>query len=216
MDSNCQAATLLEELREAIVVKPLQPYSDREHLVNHISQIVSCCKNLVVLDEQNRTVQFTHQTVKMFLFDSFRDQANANFHFKQQETDHYVGETCVTYLDFNDFKRKLIRKRPPLPTPEAILEASLSVAPNSTSKSVWKKVARLREHRKGYNPSPMHVFTGTALQNKLGAVRGLQTEHPFLSYAAEYWLHHCANLRKQKAKLGIYGKNYYFLKRSQP
>ncbi|MCJ1348383.1 hypothetical protein MMC31_006614, partial [Peltigera leucophlebia] len=191
---------LLEELREAIAVKPLQPYSDRERLVNHISQIVSCCENLVVLDEQNRTVQFTHQTVKMFLLDSFRDQANANFHFEQQETDHYVGEICVTYLNFDDLKRKLIRKGPPLPTPEAILEASLSVGPNSPSKSVWKKVARLREHRKGYNPSPMHVFTGTALHNNLGALRESQTEHPFLSYAAEYWLHHCANFKKKKSQ----------------
>ncbi|MCJ1349227.1 hypothetical protein MMC31_007463, partial [Peltigera leucophlebia] len=191
---------LLEELREAIAVEPLQPYSDRERLVNDTSQIVSCCENLVVLDEQDRTVQFTHQTVKMFLLDSFRDQANENFHFDQRETDHFVGEICVTYLNFNDFKRKLMRKGPPLPTPEAILEASLSVGPNSTSKSVWKKVAHLREHRRGHNPSPMHVFTGTALDNNLGVVRGLQTEHPFFSYAAEYWLHHCADFKKTKSQ----------------
>ncbi|MCJ1349212.1 hypothetical protein MMC31_007448, partial [Peltigera leucophlebia] len=191
---------LLEELREAIAVEPLQPYSDPERLVNDMSLIVSCCENLIVLDEQDKTVQFTHQTVKMFLLDGFRDRANANFHFKQREIDHYVGEICVTYLNFNDFKRKLIRKGPPLPTPEAILEASLSVGPSSTSKSVWKKVARVREYRRGYNPEPMHMFTGMVLHNNFGAVRGLQTEHPFVSYAAEYWLHHCADFKRTKTQ----------------
>ncbi|MCJ1348387.1 hypothetical protein MMC31_006619 [Peltigera leucophlebia] len=191
---------LLEELREAIAVEPLQPYFDPKRLVNDMSQIVSYCENLIVLDEQDKTVQFTHQTVKVFLLDGLRHQANANFHFEQRETDHYVGEICVTYLNFNDFKRKLVRKGPPLPTPEAILEASLSIGLKSTSKSVWKKVARLKEHRRGYNPSPMHVFTGTALQNTLGAVREVQTKHSFLSYAAEYWLHHCADFKRSKTR----------------
>ena len=56
-------------------VEPLQPYSDPERLVNDMSQIVSWCGNLIVLDG---TVQFTHQTVKMFLLDGFWDQNNAD------------------------------------------------------------------------------------------------------------------------------------------
>lgn len=61
---------LIEELREAIAVERLQPYTDPERLVNKLSQIVSCCGNLIVLGEQDDTVQLTHQTVKMFLFDN--------------------------------------------------------------------------------------------------------------------------------------------------
>lgn len=111
-----------------------------------------------------------------------------------------MGEICVTYLNFNDFQRKLIRKGPSLPTPEAILRASLSVGSNSIGKSVWKKVAWLRKHRRESNTDPVHVFTGTVLQNTLGALRELQTEHPFLSYAAEYWLHHCADFKRTKTQ----------------
>ncbi|MCJ1347158.1 hypothetical protein MMC31_005379 [Peltigera leucophlebia] len=188
---------LLEELREAMAIEPLQPYSDRERLINDMSQIVSCCESLIVLDEQDTTVQFTHQTVRMFLLDGFRDQVNANFHFEQRESNHYLGEICVTYLNFNDFQRKLIRRGPPLPTPEAILEASLSADPG---KSVWKKVAGLRKLHRGYTRNPTHVVTGTALHNSLGSLRGLQTEHPFLSYAAKYWLHHCADFKKTKTQ----------------
>ncbi|MCJ1346754.1 hypothetical protein MMC31_004972 [Peltigera leucophlebia] len=192
---------LLEELREAIAVETLQPYSDPERLVNDMSQIMSWCGNLIVLDEQDGTVQFTHQTVKIFLLESFRDQANADFHFEQQEINHYAGEICVTYLNFNDFKRKLIRqpKRLSLPTPEAILGATLSVEPSSTSTSVWKKVARLREYRRGYNPNPTYFFTGAALQDDK-AVRELQTEHPFVFYAAKFWLHHSANFERARTQ----------------
>ena len=193
---------LLEELREAIAVEPLQPYSDPERLVNELSQIVSCCGNLIVLDEHDETVQFTHQTVKKFLLDSYTDKTNASFHFEQQETSHYVGEICVTYLNFNDFERKLIRKprKRPLPTPEAILAVSLSDNPNSIRKSVWKKVARLRGHPREYNSDPSHAFTGVDLHNDSEAIRELYTEHPFVSYAAEYWLHHCADFEREKTQ----------------
>ncbi len=194
---------LLEELREALSVEPLQLYSDPERLVNDMGQIVSWCGNLIVLDEQDGTVQFTHKTVKIFLLDSFWDQTNEDFHFEQREIDYHAGEICVTYLNFNDFKTKLIRqpKEIPLPTPELILRTSLSVGSNSTSKSIWKKVARLRGHRKGYNPNSTHVFHGATMHNGFGAVRELQREHPFVSYAAEYWLHHSANFTRTEVRI---------------
>ncbi|MCJ1345587.1 hypothetical protein MMC31_003794, partial [Peltigera leucophlebia] len=194
---------LLEELREALGVEPLQPYSDPGRLINDMSQILSWCGNLIVLDEQDGTVQFTHQTVKMFLLDSSQDQTNADFHFEQRKIENYAGEICVTYLNFNDFKTKLIRqpKELPLPTPEEILRVTLSVDPGSTSKSIWTKVARLREHRRRYNPNPTHVFTGAALLNDLGASRDLQIGHPFVSYAAKYWLHHSATFERTKTQI---------------
>lgn len=83
---------LIEELREAIAVEVLQSYSNPQRHVNGMSQILSWCGNLIVLDEEDGTVQFTHQTVKMFLLDSFRDQAFAEFHFRKPEIDHYAGE----------------------------------------------------------------------------------------------------------------------------
>ena len=42
---------LLEEIREAIGVEFLQPYSNPERLVNDMSQNVSWCGNIIVLDE---------------------------------------------------------------------------------------------------------------------------------------------------------------------
>ena len=194
---------LLEEIREAISVEPLQPYSDPERLVNDMSQIVSWCGNLIVLDEQDGTVQFTHQTVKMFLLDSFRDQSNADFHLEHRKIENHAGEICVTYLNFNDFKTKLMKqpKELSLPVTGEILRATLSINPDSISKSFWKKVARLREHRRGYNPNPDNVITGTTLHHDMGTGKELQTEHPFVSYAAKFWIYHTANFERIKTPI---------------
>ena len=155
-----------------------------------------------MLDEQDGTVHFTHQTVKMFLLDDFSDQTNRDFHFKHQEADHYVGEIGVTYLNFNDFKNKLIRQPKPLllPTPTTILGASLFAGPNSSSKSAWEKMARLRKYRSKHNLDSTYTFTGSALHNDSEAITELQMEHPFVSYAANYWLNHCANFKKTKTQ----------------
>lgn len=205
---------LLEELKEAIAIEPLQPYSNPEHQVNDLNQIVSYCGNLILLDEQDDTVQFMHQTIKMFLLDICRDETNAIFHFEQRATNHYAGEICVTYLNFNDFQRKLNRKPKELylPIPEAILTASLSDNPNSIKNSIWRNVARLRGHRKDYKLVPSHVFIGAEMYNDSRAMQALQTEHPFLSYAAEYWLHHCADFEKNKTQTWRLWKELLFSK----
>ncbi|MCJ1347169.1 hypothetical protein MMC31_005390 [Peltigera leucophlebia] len=185
---------VMEELQEAIAVKLHQKYSDRERLVNDISQIVSWCGNLVVIDEENNTVQFTHQTVKTFLLNGSSDGTYADFHLRHPQIDHFAGEICVTYLNFNDFKRILIKqpKSLPLPGPKAILKASFSSGLPSKTMSIWEKLARFREYRKGQTLDSERVFAMKALRKDLGAVWELQKEHPFLSYASHYWLHHSA------------------------
>ncbi len=192
--ATAQRPMLLEEIREAIAVEPHQPHSDPQRFINDMSQIVSWCGNLIVMDEEDGTVQFTHQTVKTFLLDGFPDQTYADFHFQHAQINHYAGEICVTYLNFDDFKRKLIRqpKALSLPAPEAILKASLSSSLNSKPAFIWEQLARFRGRYKGENSDSGHVLSAEALRKYLGEVMELQQEHPFLLYASEYWLHHSA------------------------
>lgn len=89
-----QRPMFLGEIREAIAVEPHQLHSDPQRFINDMSQIVSWCGNLIAMDEEDSTVQFTHQAVKSFLLEGFPNQKNADFHFQQ-------GEICVTYLNFN-------------------------------------------------------------------------------------------------------------------
>lgn len=135
---------LLEELREAIAVEVLQSYSNPQRHVNGMSQILSWCGNLIVLDEDDGTIQFTHQMVKR--------------------------ERCVTYLNFNDFKTKLIKQQKLLSllTPELILRASLTQGRNSRITSIWEKVARFRGRRRGHSPDSRTMLTKEVLQKGFG------------------------------------------------
>lgn len=201
---------ILEELQEAIAVKPHQKYSDPERFVNDISQIVSWCGNLIVADEEDNTVQFTHQTVKTFLLNVFPDETSGDFHFQQPQIDHYAGEICVTYLNFNDFKRKLIKqpKALHLPTPKAIVKASFSSGLPSKTMSIWE---RFKEYRKGKTLDSGHVFATEALRKDLEAAWELRKEHPFLSYASDHWLHHSAYFDQNTTQnLAFVGKTITF------
>lgn len=170
------------------------------------------------MDEEDGRVQFTHQTVKEFFLNSFPDQNYADFHFQHSEIDHYAGEICVTYLNFNDLKRKLIKlpKALTLPTPEAILKASLSSRLNSKTEFIWEKLARGSQRFKGQNKHSGHLFAADALRKCLEESSELPKEHPFLLYASEYWLQHSACFEKLKLKPGICGKDCYYLRWTGP
>lgn len=201
---------LLEELREAIAVEVLQSYSNPQRLVNDMSQIVSWCGNLIVLDEEDGTIQFTHQTVKTYLLDGFRDQAFADFHFRKPEIDHYAGEICVTYLNFNDFKTKLIKqpKLLPLLTLELILRASLAQGQNSKIMSIWEKVARFRERRRGHTPDSRTILTmDKKFWEKQWSYRG-NTRFFFTRPNTGYTI--APPLTKRKHRPGVFGRGYYF------
>lgn len=97
----------------------------------------------------------------------------------------------MTYLNFNDFKTKLI-KQPialHLPTSKAILKASFSSGLPSKTMSLWEP---FKEYRKVKSLDSRDVFAAEVLRKDLGRAWELLKEHPFLSYAFDYWLHHSA------------------------
>jgi hypothetical protein len=100
---------LLGELREVIATKIGDKYLERDRLVNDIAGLVSWCGNLVTLDEEDDLVQVAHHTIKQFLLSEPYSAVTEQFHFQPAEINHAAGEACVTYLNFNDFKRQIIK-----------------------------------------------------------------------------------------------------------
>ncbi|KAI8946513.1 hypothetical protein F4801DRAFT_593292 [Xylaria longipes] len=86
----------LDELRETLAVEIRQRYTFR---------------SLVQVDEGNHTVRCVHQTVRQFFLEDPVESDLTEFHFKLENADHTVGEICVTYLNFSDFKRTLNHMR---------------------------------------------------------------------------------------------------------
>ncbi|OCK72892.1 hypothetical protein K432DRAFT_430842 [Lepidopterella palustris CBS 459.81] len=183
----------LEELREALAIEPGQLYLKRERMVNDISRVISHCENLVLVNEEDSTVHFAHHTIKTFLLDQPREPPLRKFHFEQETANFQLGEICVTYLSFNDFKRQLIK----LPKPQVQLTADKIL--ESTMNTIFRgrlsipipklaKVGRARDHSfdVGKQLSERAGLTTTDVPDKgyLG--------YPFLSYASVHWLSHCS------------------------
>jgi ankyrin repeat protein len=191
----------LDELREAIAVEPGQSVRNPERLVNDIKGVVSWCGDLVCIDEEEQVVQFAHPTVKQFFISKPSCPRSANFHFQESEADHEAGEVCVTYLNFNDFKRQLVRVShvPPL-SGHAILEASLSA---SLGKGVASSLSKLMSSRKPQGSRDDNILR--QFQNIAGVadeevLRKLQASHSFLAYARKYWLLHTTNFTRNGGK----------------
>ncbi|ERF71485.1 hypothetical protein EPUS_00474 [Endocarpon pusillum Z07020] len=192
----------LGELREAIAIEPCQPYSKPERLLNGMSRVPAWCENLIVVDEEDEVVQFAHHTVQQYLLEKPLEKRLSEFHFQLQDADLEVGESCVTYLNFNDFKTKLIRRpkfQAPI-TPSAILETALGYRAESTvATSLFQSVvSRRRQKTTKVDVAQKLACYGEGNNENLPGK--LQLEHPFLDYASENWLLHTTNFEHGKSK----------------
>ena len=139
----------LDELREAISIEIGQQFSISERLVNNIDQLASWCENLVHVDEELKTVQFAHQAIHKFIIEGPPGPQFGDFCFNLPDADHHAGEICVTYLNFNDFKRTLARRTQPmkLADPVAMAKLALSHKPKMSS-AIPAFGLRSRSHKK--------------------------------------------------------------------
>ncbi|ORY61553.1 uncharacterized protein BCR38DRAFT_373468, partial [Pseudomassariella vexata] len=188
----------LSELREAISVEIGQPYSRPDRLYNDMQNIVSWCENLVQIDEEYELVQFAHHTIRQFFLKESADSHLAKFHFDSKDTNHHIGEICVTYLNFNDFKTTLTRqpKATFLGNPADIAQVALG----SRSKLASKILSRRRSKATGKNIDIASVSMFNRKDSITAANERLQVEHPFLKYAAIHWISHTCDFQQKESK----------------
>ncbi len=181
----------LEELREAIAVEPKQTSLRRDRLVNNMNQLVAWCGNLVTIDEEDNSVRFAHHSVRDYLCSDCSDPYTQRFHFKIPEVNQHVGEVCVSYLDFTDFKRELTKAPKPIaaPNPKQIAAASLSSAPDPSISRLGSKLNKLwiRKQESRVNVSALRFAT---MMHRAGEIQELERKYIFLNYASQHWLSH--------------------------
>lgn len=167
-----------------------------------MNRLISWCGNLITLDEEEQVIQFAHHTVQQFFLSVSNIRSLDSFHFQLPEINHEAGEACVTYLNFNDFKRQLVRSMGPHRSlePKAILKASLSSGLNKTISRSWSRLGWVWGSKRGRNYNMLRQLQDGAGFKDLGCLRKLQTCHPFLAYASEYWLLHTAEFVKESTR----------------
>jgi hypothetical protein len=86
-------ALRMDELLEALAVEDGDEDLEREFMLQP-SQIVESCKSLVIYDESNGVVRFSHYTVKQFIERELQNKLPPTAH---------LAMTCLAFLDFSRF-----------------------------------------------------------------------------------------------------------------
>ena len=139
---------VITELTEAIAFQPTDR-SWKAEKIPDASRTIQACRNLVVLDETDKTVRLAHHSVRKFLLEGPTQESIPEFHFKLRRASIEAGELCVAYLSFSDFERQLTTSIPDLcrvtgevPGPSAILD---SVRLSPASGHVASGILRVRQ-----------------------------------------------------------------------
>lgn len=186
----------IEEVREAISIEPLQPYFMPERCVNEVDRLVSFCHGLVVRDEEDDILRFTHPSVVRYLFEKTMSPTNCVFHIDPYEANYELGQICLTYLHFNDFKTQLSRlPKARMLAPQDIVHATYN---NTLSQPVRNALAKsLPEKLKGPRRG-LDMNTGSLQFNpgSKGPVEAFKHNYAFLDYASHFGILHTAGFNK--------------------
>ncbi|CVL12481.1 uncharacterized protein FPRN_15077 [Fusarium proliferatum] len=186
----------LSQLKECCLISPLQEYTIRDRYVNGIHLIDNWFQGLVEVDYETKTVHFIHASVQQFFLNASDNPAFSNFHVCLEDADRHIGDVCITYLNFSDFKTTLARIRPPLPpiAPDEICQKALS---NEWS---WPRLLRLSQRLQSKKPRAADIDASFASYTRAADKTIQETillDHPFLPYASAHWLSHSVNFDEE-------------------
>ena len=183
-----QRPLTLEELREAVSVKPGETNWNSSKLVNDIHKsLLDSCGSLVAVDEEHLTVHFAHHSVKQHFLSEPTDLDVKRYHIDLENADLYLGDTIVTYLNFGIFDRQLTKANPSM-LPQVVNYPSAILGSLPQSK-VNRLAVRLLKRRGDFELDIRGQLKAAA---RIVDERKEQTQpaHFFLPYAQEYWLFH--------------------------
>ncbi|PYI12813.1 hypothetical protein BO99DRAFT_348958, partial [Aspergillus violaceofuscus CBS 115571] len=173
----------IEEHREALSISLGDKSLNTKRLPNDMNRIVRGCLGLTFIDDEEHTVHYTHHSVKEHLFHTKnKDPANLD----AKKVNEHFGFLCMTYLNFTNFSRQLVKTEKELMIDPLFLGA-LSISSRnrwiSEVQSSWKRRSpriNVRTALESLGDPKYHRSSSTdAMQN--GA---------FLSYVRDYWFLH--------------------------
>lgn len=182
----------MEELREAYSVDTGYTSWDPKKIVNDIVRLLDRCKSLLVIDEEQLTVHFTHHSVLKYLIYTYTpgDMASPldDFKFEMPTADHRLGQICVTYLSYDVFDKSVVRVAPGREAVRIDPSAIVARVDGNLPSTIASKLAlKLLRHR---------TIEGTDIRRVLEKIVQEQPDtrdvyqYHFHAYAQEFWLVH--------------------------
>ena len=187
----------VEELREAVAIDPMKPDLDASSLVNDMTHALSCCGCLILVDEEQNTVHFTHHSVQHYLLEEPEDVTLADYHVDIMNADKHAGEACVAYLNFGVFDRRLAKARTQgtkiADIPTAIAHHMMPKNKLATKLAALRLLKTPRTDKKTINGVVQRQLEGAAYQSP--------QHYYFLAYARKWWIWHTKGLEYKNKRM---------------
>ncbi|KAJ5910121.1 hypothetical protein N7504_004764 [Penicillium tannophilum] len=182
-----RALTLLE-YEDFLGIKPEQDFHSPGNCPNDMVQLISDCCGLVFIDEEDSTVHYVHHSVGEHLLAT---KGSCFGIFDMADVDQHLGVLCLTYLDFNDFKRQLAKVREGSSTPIQPVHIGLLPLPSVGRRVALQILSRSRDLRH-FRSAEVERYAKeiTETTNTSRSEHGPQRVYPFLLYAQTYWIEH--------------------------
>lgn len=191
----------IEELQQAIAIKPLQQDLDPGCIINNMKKAIACYGNLIFIDEEMHTVHFTHSSVPQYLSSHTIPKSPSDHQIDHKEANAIVGAICVTYLNFAMFKAQLARTQRANFQPSVI--ASVVARDTLPAKRRASRAAlRLLRGRDKSSIATQGLIDSATIDPEGHRRSEIQDKHSFLHYAQSFWLEHTAHgFRQDREKL---------------
>jgi ankyrin repeat protein len=189
-------ALTTEEFREVLSISPGQNSLDRGSFPHDMDCIIADCCGLAFVEEEESTVHYVHHSVRVHLFAEHGPHSDQ---FNEVDVDKHFGYLCMTYLDFNDFKRQVAKvQKGPRPLLDPI---KIGVGAVTYPSSISNRLAQMLLHRRRQSRPITAEEVERNAQEILGDSGASQPESElekrqfqFLDYAGTYWIYHVTEL----------------------
>ena len=200
------------EMREAIAVRLRQTELRESQLITEVESMVGWCNSLLIIDEEDRIVQFAHYSIKDTLqnlnsilsergFDLNIRERLAIFHISEERKAEVASQVCCTYLWFDAFDDHdaLVsapsRAKADLQPMNIAKNSLMATSNNALVLRSWSLLERyIRKRHTTQVIAEDQSQRRTQLEESGSLIHKLQNSHYFLAYASEFWLEHTTNL----------------------
>jgi ankyrin repeat protein len=183
----------VDELKEAIAFSSNDRTWDRSKIPTDNHKVVYSCANLIVLDKTDNTVRLAHHTVKEFLFSKDRLDSLKVFKFDPQRTDLEVGEACITYLSFSNFRPQVATTN--ASQKQSVLPPVAAISALSGRPGLADRLARPLFSRTGQRKRNIFIPPEVSIAS---------TRYRLLEYARVNWPMHAINISETSSLWGSF------------
>ena len=175
----------IQELQEALSVEVGNTEWNPTRLINNMSALLACCSGVIIVDEEELTVRFVHDSARQYLTNT---TTNYPYGFSTSTAEIRMAQIVTTYLNYVAFDAQVSTTVIPKIDAEPIISSILTTAKNSSTvlgslvygfgKSDFKSSFDIGK-----------VFAETAMRAKICKVTSKCLE----DYAKQYWFQHSAS-----------------------